>query len=140
MPQNFAVLEIYIIFAVANAVPARAQYGVIPISENRKHTISMEKMNPTPEQVEASEDILAKARANKKTIVWCLVAGFVVIIGVLVWLMVAQAGSKKGRRAYCKGRRRTRRLSGSRSLCRRCRSRIQERKPRKSRNGHTPLP
>lgn len=48
----------------------------------------MEKMNPTPEQVEASEDILAKARANKKTIVWCLVAGFVVIIGVLVWLMV----------------------------------------------------
>ena len=55
----------------------------------------MEKMNPTPEQVEASEDIIAKARANKKTIVWCLVAGFVVIIGVLVWLMVAQAGSKK---------------------------------------------
>ncbi len=49
----------------------------------------MEKMNPTPEQVEASEDILAKARANKKTIVWCLVAGFVVIIGVLVWLMGA---------------------------------------------------
>ncbi len=26
----------------------------------------MEKMNPTPEQVEASEDILAKARANRK--------------------------------------------------------------------------
>ncbi|MDE6526226.1 MAG: hypothetical protein K2L75_03140 [Muribaculaceae bacterium] len=55
----------------------------------------MEKMNPTPEQVDASEEILAKARANKKTIVWCLVAGFVVIIGVLVWLMVAQAGSRK---------------------------------------------
>lgn len=55
----------------------------------------MEKNNPTPEQVAASEDILAKAKANKKTIIWVFGAVIVVIICVLIWLMVAQAGSKK---------------------------------------------
>ena len=55
----------------------------------------MEKNNPTPAQVEASEDIVAKARANKKAIIWCLIAGFVVIIAVLAWLLIAQSGSRK---------------------------------------------
>ena len=55
----------------------------------------MEKNNPTFEQVEASEDILAKARANKKSIMWGFIVAFVLIIGVLVWLLVAQAGNRK---------------------------------------------
>ena len=54
----------------------------------------MEKNNPTTEQVEVSEDIIAKARANKKAIIWCSVGAFAIIIGVLVWLLVAQAGSR----------------------------------------------
>lgn len=55
----------------------------------------MEKNNPTPEQNAASEDILAKAKANKKTLIWAFGAVIVVIICVLIWLMVAQAGSRK---------------------------------------------
>lgn len=54
----------------------------------------MEKNTPTTEQVEVSEDILSKARANKKAIIWCFVVAFVLIIGVLIWLLVAQAGSR----------------------------------------------
>lgn len=55
----------------------------------------MEQKNPTPQQVEESVDIVAKARANKKAIIYCFVAAFVIIIGVLVWLLVAQSGSRK---------------------------------------------
>lgn len=55
----------------------------------------MEKNNPTPEQVDQAEEILAKARANKKTIMWGFIVAFVLIIGVMVWLMVAQNGSRK---------------------------------------------
>ena len=55
----------------------------------------MEKKNPATEQVEQAEDIVAKARANKKTIAGISVAIVVVIAAVLVWLMVAQSGSRK---------------------------------------------
>ncbi len=55
----------------------------------------MEKNNPTSEKVEVSDDILAKAKANKKAIVRGLITAFVVIIGVFVWLLVSQAGSRK---------------------------------------------
>ena len=55
----------------------------------------MEKNNPTPEQVEVSEDILAKARANKKSIMWGFIVAFVMIIGVLAWLLISQSGSRK---------------------------------------------
>lgn len=55
----------------------------------------MEKKNPATEQVEQAEDIVAKARANKKTIVGISVAIVVVIAAVLVWLLVAQSGSRK---------------------------------------------
>ncbi len=56
----------------------------------------MEKNNPTPAaQVDESEDILAKARANKKTIMWLSIAAFVIIIGAFVWILVAQSGSRK---------------------------------------------
>ncbi|MCM1067826.1 MAG: hypothetical protein NC418_09675 [Muribaculaceae bacterium] len=55
----------------------------------------MEKNNPTPEQVDGAEDILAKAKANKKSIIWGFITAAVIIIGVLIWLLVAQAGSRK---------------------------------------------
>lgn len=55
----------------------------------------MEKKNPATEQVEQAEDIVAKARANKKTIVGISVAIVVVIAAVLVWLLLAQSGSRK---------------------------------------------
>ncbi|MDE6468349.1 MAG: hypothetical protein K2L28_05555 [Muribaculaceae bacterium] len=55
----------------------------------------MEKNTPTPEQVDGGEDIIAKARANRKTITAVLIAAAVIIIAVLAWLMIAQAGSKK---------------------------------------------
>lgn len=54
----------------------------------------METKTPTPEQLDGAEDIIAKAKANKKTLVWCLVGGFVVIIAVLAWLLIAQSGSR----------------------------------------------
>lgn len=52
------------------------------------------KNNAPAEQIQA-EDIVAKARANKKTIVGISIAVCVVIIGVLVGLMIAQNGSRK---------------------------------------------
>ena len=55
----------------------------------------MEKNIPTPEQVDSSEDLLAKARANRKSIMWCMIALFVIIIAVLIYIFVAQAGSAK---------------------------------------------
>ncbi len=55
----------------------------------------MEKNTPTPEQVDASEEILAKARANRKSIMWGLITAFVIIIAVLIYMFVSQAGSRK---------------------------------------------
>lgn len=55
----------------------------------------MEKKTPATEQIEQAEDIVAKARANKKTLVGVSVALVVVIVAVLVWLLVAQSGSRK---------------------------------------------
>ena len=54
----------------------------------------MEKNTPTS-QLEESEDIIAKAQANKRTIMWCFIVAFVLIIGVLVWILIAQSGSRK---------------------------------------------
>ena len=55
----------------------------------------MEKKTPATEQLDQAEDIVAKARANKKTIVGLSVALVVVIAAILVWLLVAQSGSRK---------------------------------------------
>lgn len=55
----------------------------------------MEKKTPATEQIEQADDIVAKARANKKTLVGVSVALVVVIAAVLVWLLVAQSGSRK---------------------------------------------
>ena len=55
----------------------------------------MEKKTPATEQIEQAEDIVAKARANKNTLVGVSVALVVIIAAVLVWLLVAQSGSRK---------------------------------------------
>ncbi|MBD5232983.1 MAG: tetratricopeptide repeat protein [Bacteroidales bacterium] len=55
----------------------------------------MENNVPAPEQLDNSEELLAKARANRKSIVWCMIALFVIIIAVLIYIFVAQAGSAK---------------------------------------------
>ena len=55
----------------------------------------MEKKTPATDQLDQAEDIVAKARANKKTIVGLSVALVVVIAAILVWLLVAQSGSRK---------------------------------------------
>jgi len=55
----------------------------------------MEKKTPATEQIEQSEDIVAKARANKKTLIGVSVALVVIIVAVLVWLFVTQSGSRK---------------------------------------------
>ena len=55
----------------------------------------MENSRPTAQEVDKSEEILAKARANKKVIIWSLVVAAVCVVAVLVYLLVAQAGSRK---------------------------------------------
>lgn len=56
----------------------------------------MEQNTPTPEQqVDHSEDILAKARANKKTIVTCIIGAAVLIVAAFIWFFVAQNASSK---------------------------------------------
>ena len=55
----------------------------------------MENSRPTAQEVDKSEEILAKARANKKVIIWSLVVAEVCVVAVLVYILVAQAGSRK---------------------------------------------
>ncbi len=55
----------------------------------------MENSRPTAQEVDKSEEILAKARANKKVIIWSLVVAAVCVVAVLVYILVAQAGSRK---------------------------------------------
>lgn len=55
----------------------------------------MEQKQPTAGELENAEDIIAKARQNKKTITWGLIVAALVVIGVLVWIMVAQKGSRQ---------------------------------------------
>ena len=62
----------------------------------------MENSRPTAQEVDKSEEILAKARANKKVIIWSLVVAAVCVLGALIWIMVAQAGSKKADEAIAK--------------------------------------
>ena len=55
----------------------------------------MENTNQTTQEVDKSEEILAKARANKKTIMWCLIIAAVCVVGMLAYILVAQNGSRK---------------------------------------------
>lgn len=54
----------------------------------------MEK-NTQAEKAELSEDIIAKAKKNKKALVWGIGAAVAVVIIACIWIFVAQAGSKK---------------------------------------------
>ncbi len=55
----------------------------------------MEKNTPVTPQADLNDDILSKARANKKPLIWALLAGCLVLFAILVWIMVAQNGSQK---------------------------------------------
>lgn len=55
----------------------------------------MEQKKVTPQEIEQSEDMVAKFRANKKSIVGLTIAAFAIIIIVLVWMLVAQSNSRK---------------------------------------------
>lgn len=55
----------------------------------------MEQKNVTPQELDQSEELVAKARANKKTIVGLTIGAFAIIIIVLIWMLVAQNGSRK---------------------------------------------
>lgn len=55
----------------------------------------MEKKETLGQQIEQADDIVAKARANKKKVVAVAVVLVALIAMVLVWLMVAQSGSRK---------------------------------------------
>lgn len=55
----------------------------------------MEKKETLGQQIEQADDIVAKARANKKKVVVVAVVLVALIAIVLVWLMVAQSGSRK---------------------------------------------
>ncbi|MDE6575136.1 MAG: hypothetical protein K2L84_07385 [Muribaculaceae bacterium] len=55
----------------------------------------MEKNTQVPQEQDQSELILAKARKNKKTIVTCLVAAAVLLVGALAWIFAANSGERK---------------------------------------------
>ncbi|MCH5221391.1 MAG: tetratricopeptide repeat protein [Muribaculaceae bacterium] len=55
----------------------------------------MKKENTTVEQVEKTEDILAKAKANKKSIILGLIIALVIIIAGGIWSVIRQSGSNK---------------------------------------------
>lgn len=62
----------------------------------------MEQNTPNTEQLTEAEDIVAKAKANKKSIAGLSIAVLVVIIGILAWYLVAQNGSRKADEAIGK--------------------------------------
>lgn len=55
----------------------------------------MENPRQTAQEVDQSEDILAKARANKKVIMICLIVAALCIAGILAYLLISQSGSRK---------------------------------------------
>lgn len=58
-----------------------------------------EKEQQTPE---VAEDIVAKAKANKKALVACSVVVIAAVVGALAWILIAQAGSRKADEAIAK--------------------------------------
>lgn len=55
----------------------------------------MENSRPTAQEVDKSAEILDKARANKKSIVAGLIVAAVCVAAVLIYITVAQSGSRK---------------------------------------------
>ncbi len=62
----------------------------------------MENNRPTTPEVDQSEDIIAKARANKKAIITIFVMAVACVIAALVYIMIAQSGSNKADEAIAK--------------------------------------
>lgn len=62
----------------------------------------MENNRPTTPEVEQSEDIISKARANKKTLLTICGVALACVIAALVYIMIAQSGSKKADEAIAK--------------------------------------
>lgn len=55
----------------------------------------MEQNKPTSAAHESTEDIVEKAKQNKKTIMQCLAGLAVVVVVALGWILIAQSGSQK---------------------------------------------
>ena len=55
----------------------------------------MENPQKTAQEVDKSEEIIEKAKANKKTIIYCFTAIAVIVIAILAYLLIAQSGSRK---------------------------------------------
>ena len=57
----------------------------------------MENNKPTEEQLANAEDLVAKAKVNKNSIIGVSIAIVVVIVGLLAWFLIRQEGSRKER-------------------------------------------
>ena len=55
----------------------------------------MENNKPTEEQLANAEDLVAKAKVNKNSIIGVSIAIVVVIVGLLAWFLIRQEGSRK---------------------------------------------
>lgn len=62
----------------------------------------MENTKPATEQPVEAEGFLEKAKKNKKALVACSLVIIACIVGALIWVMVAQAGSRKADEAIAK--------------------------------------
>ena len=62
----------------------------------------MENPNVTPQQTDRAEEIVAKAKANKKTVYGVLIAAAVIVAAVIIYINVAAAGSRKADDAIAK--------------------------------------
>ena len=62
----------------------------------------MENHNVTPQQTDSAEEIVDKAKANKKTVYGVLIAAAVIVAAVIIYINVAAAGSRKADDAIAK--------------------------------------
>lgn len=62
----------------------------------------MENTTPTNEQLEGTQGLLEKAKQNKKALIACSVVLIACVVGALIWIMVAQSGSRKADEAIAK--------------------------------------
>ena len=62
----------------------------------------MENNKPEQQNAEVAEDIVAKAKKNKKKLLTASVAVIVCVVVALVWILIAQSGSRKADEAIAK--------------------------------------
>lgn len=62
----------------------------------------MEKQNLNTEPLEKEDDIVAKARENKRIITGISIAVLVVIVAAFIWFFVSQSGSRKADEAIAR--------------------------------------